>query len=234
MLFRSKYLGKLNVWNYHDILEIVIVFGIAIVLYLAMDHFRFFSRKMPDWLSVEYLVYRPAAHFFLHTCCNFGAQFDSAINKAYLKSGKVSAGVCNYVNMFDASINDAYEKSGGVARRLADRTEQFDTSLNDAYEKSGGVARRLADRTEQFDTSLNEAYEKSGEIAKRMATKTAELDGALDEMYEQSGQRSRSIWERLRGRPSDWNIKNLNFDSLLMALMLGVFLFILYYYTRIT
>ena len=256
--YAVKYLAKLNVWNYQDILEIVIVLGIALVLYLAMDHFRFFSRKMPVWLSVEYLIYKPAAHFFLHTCCNFGAQFDTAINKAYLKSGKVSAGICNYVNMFDASINDAYEKSGGVARRLAERTEQFDSSLNDAYaktggvarrlaerteqfdsslndayEKSGGVARRLAERTEQFDSSLNDAYEKSGEFAKKVATKTAELDGALDDMYEESGQRSRSIWDRLRGRPTDWNIKNLNFDSLLMALMLGVFLFVLIYYSRI-
>ncbi|MDW7651252.1 MAG: proton-conducting transporter membrane subunit [Bacillota bacterium] len=230
--YAVKYLKKLNVWNWTDLQAILIVFGMAIVLYLIMDHYDLFSWKAPDWLSVESIFYRPTARFFLHTCCNFGTQFDSAINKAYLKTGKVTGEMCNYVNMFDASINDAYEKSGGVARKLAERTEQFDTSLNDAYEKSGGVARRMAERTEQFDSSLNEAYEKSGETAKRMARKTAEFDGALDDMYEKSGQRSRSLWDKLRGRPSDWNIKNLNFDSLLMALMLGLFLFILIYYTR--
>lgn len=230
--YAVKYLGKLNVWNWHDIQSILIVLVIAAILYPVMLRTRFFSWKAPHWLSVEYLLYRPAAHFFLHTCCNFGAQFDSAINKTYLKTGKISATVCNYVGVFDASINDAYEKSGGMARRLAERTEQFDGALNDAYERSGGVARRLAERTEQFDGALNDAYEKSGEIAKKLAGKTAEFDGALDDLYEQSGQRSRSLWDKLRGRPSDWNIKNLNFDSLLMALMLGLFLFMMIYYTR--
>lgn len=40
-------------------------------------------------------------------------------------------------------------------------------------------------------------------------------------------------WDSRRGRPSDWNIKNLNFDSFLIALMLGLFLFILVHYTII-
>lgn len=255
--YKVKYLKKLNVWVWPDIKEILIVLVLAVIIYLIIDHYRLMEWKAPKWMSVEYLGYRPAARFFFSTCCNMGAQFDSAINKAYLKTGKISSEVCNYVNMFDASINDAYVKSGGVARRIVEGTEKFDGAINDAYEKSGQVARRLADRTEQFDSSLNNAYEKSGEYAKRMAnktaeldgalddmyeksgeyakrmaTKTAQLDGALDDMYEQSGQRSRSLWEKMRGRPTDWNIKNLNFDSLLMALMLGIFLFVLIYYTK--
>jgi NADH:ubiquinone oxidoreductase subunit 5 (subunit L)/multisubunit Na+/H+ antiporter MnhA subunit len=252
------HLHELNLWNWHDIEGIVVTFAIAAMLYTLMTRFRFFRWQPPRWLSVETLFYIPLTNFFLRTCCNFGTKFDSAINLAYLKTGKVSTGMCRYVGAFDATINDAYEKSGGVARRLAERTEQFDGSLNEAYERSGGVARRLAERTEQFDGSLNEAYEKSGGVARRLAErteqfdtaldeaykksgqmaknladKTAEFDGSLDDLYEQSGQRSRSLWDRLRGHPSDWNIKNLNFDSLLIALMLGLFLFVLIYYTKI-
>ena len=230
--YTVAHIPDVHVFNWYDIKGMLIVLGVAIPLYLILDHYKLMEWKAPDWLSVEYLVYRPAAHFFIHTCCNFGTQFDTAINTAYLKTGKVTAEMCNYVNMFDSSINDAYEKSGGVARRLAERTERFDGALNDAYEKSGSVAKRLAERTEQFDSSLNNAYEKSGEVAKKLANKTAELDGALDDMYEKSGERSLSLWDKLRGRPSDWNIKNLNFDSLLMALMLGLFLFALIYYTK--
>ena len=232
--YKIGYLDHLNVWNWHDIQEMVIVVGLAIVLYLIMDHYRMMEWRAPNWLSVEASFYRPATHFFLHTCTNFSAQFDGAINTVYMKTGKEASKMCTYINMFDSTINEAYEKSGGVAKRLVDRTEQFDTSLNDAYEKSGDFARRLADRTEQFDSSLNDAYEKSGEYAKKMANKTAEMDGSLDEMYEKSGERSKSLWDKLRGRPSDWNIKNLNFDSLLMALMLGLFLFILIYFSTIT
>jgi len=69
-------------------------------------------------------------------------------------------------------------------------------------------------------------------MARQFVDKTAEFDSSLGEAYEQSGEHSRSLWERMRGSQSDWNIKNLNFDSLLIALTLGLFLIILLYYTR--
>ncbi|MFW0861216.1 MAG: hypothetical protein AAGT88_03825 [Dethiobacter sp.] len=124
-----------------------------------------------------------------------------------MQSGKIALEMCKYLTVFDASGNKVYENSGGAARRLAEQAEKFDGVINDAYEKSGGVARNLAD-------------------------KTAVLDGSLNEAYEQSGEHSRSLWERMRGNQSDWDIKNLNFDSLLIALTLGFFLSILIYYTR--
>lgn len=256
--YKIGYLGHLNVWAWADIREMVIVVVLAVALFFVINRYRMMEWKAPKWLSVEALFYRPSFHFILHTCCNFSTKFDQAINTVYLKTGTVSSKMCTYVNIFDTSINDVYEKSGGVAMRLMDRAEQFDSSLNDAYEKSGGFARSMAERTEKFDSSLNEAYEKSGsfarsiaertekfdsslneayeksgEYAKKMANITAQFDDSLDEMYEKSGKRSLSFWQKLRGRPSDWNIKNLNFDSLLMAIMLGLFLFTLIYYTKI-
>jgi hydrogenase-4 component B len=254
--YKVGYLKKLNVWVWPDIKEMVIVITLAVILFLIFERFRLLEWKAPGWLSVEALFYRPVYTLVMHAC-RLSTKFDWAINAVYLKSGDVSAKMCTYVDVFDSSINDAFEKSGGVARRwvdrveqfdssineayersgsiarsMAERTERFDASLNEAYEKSGSIARGLAERTEKFDSSLNEAYEKSGEYAKMMANKTAQFDESLDDMYEKSGKRSLSLWERFRGRPTDWNIKNLNFDSLLMAIMMGVFLFILIYYAN--
>ena len=231
--YKIGYLGHLNVWAWTDIREMVIVVVLAVVLFLVMNRYSMMEWKAPKWLSVEALFYRPSFHFILHTCCNFSTKFDQAINTAYMKSGTVSSKLCTYVNMFDESINEVYEKSGGVAMRVMNRAEQFDSSLNDVYEKSGSFARSMAERTEQFDSSLNDAYEKSGGHAKKLANLTAKFDDSLDNMYEKSGKGSLSFWQKLRGRPSDWNIKNLNFDSLLIAIMLGVFLVVLIYYTNI-
>jgi hypothetical protein len=61
--------------------------------------------------------------------------------------------------------------------------------------------------------------------------KAAQAEDTLDDLYERSRCRTQSLWNRIRIRPSDWNIKNLNFDSLLVALMLALFLFMLLYYT---
>ncbi|MCW3489725.1 complex I subunit 5 family protein [Dethiobacter alkaliphilus] len=257
--YKVAYLENLSVWIWPDIREMVIVVVLAVLLFYVLNRFRLMEWRAPHWLSVEFAFYRPAYHFIVYTCCNFGTKFDATINKVYLKTGDVSNKMCSYVNMFDESINDAYEKSGtfarrvaegterfdssindayektgSLARRMAEGTEKFDTSLNDAYEKSGSYARRMAEGTKRFDSSLNDAYEKSGEYAKKMAQKTAQFDDSLDDMYEKSGQRSRSFWDKLRGKPSDWNIKNLNFDSLLMAIMLVLFFLIIFYFSNIT
>lgn len=174
-------LKEINFFLWYDLKEPLLVFAVAAVMYLVLDHKRIFDWKAPEWLSIEYLLYQPLVRFFLHTCCNFGTSFDSAINRTHLQSGKVASDMSKYITVFDAPINKTIEGSSGLARQLAE--------------------------------------------------KTGEIDSSLDEMHENSGQRSRSLWERMRGSQSDWNIKNLNFDSLLIALMLGLFLFILIYFT---
>jgi len=252
-----KALKEINFFLWYDLQEPLLVFALAALMYLVLDHKRIFDWKAPEWLSVEHSFFLPLSRFFFKTCCNFGTAFDSAINRTYLQSGKIASEMCKYITVFDSSvnkvyessggaarrlaeqaekfdgvINDAYEKSGGVARMIADGAEQFDGVINDAYEKSGGVARKVADGAERLDGVINDTYEKSGQMARQLADKTAELDSSLDEAYEQSGEHTRSLWERMRGSQSDWNIKNLNFDSLLIALTLGLFLFLLFYYTR--
>ncbi|NLM45795.1 MAG: NADH dehydrogenase subunit [Firmicutes bacterium] len=160
-------------------------------------------------------------------------QLDGALNQVYKKSGGAVRRLAGSTEQVDNALNRAYIKSGGAVRRLADHTERLDNSLNRAYTKSGGAVRYLAGHTEQLDTALNRAYEKSGGAAKGLVRKTADFDELLDAAYEQTGKRSRRLWDRLRGQPSDWNIKNLNFDALLVALMLGLLLFIIIYYIRL-
>jgi hydrogenase-4 component B len=254
--YAFKSLKDVNFFLWYDLKEPLLVLGLAGFMYLILDHARAFRWKAPEWLSIEYVFYVPLARFFLQTCCNFGASFDSAINQTYAKTGEVASGMCKYISTFDSSINRAYESTGDAARRMVEKTERFDGAINEAYAVSGQIARRLVDRTSDFDESLDGMYEKSGELARRLADRSADFDPSLDDMYEKSGelarrladrsaefdryddaydepgQRSRSLWERMRGRPSDWNIKNLNFDSLLLALVMGAFLIILIYFTR--
>jgi hydrogenase-4 component B len=256
--YAFKSLKDVNFFLWYDLKEPLIVLVVAALMYLILDHARAFQWKPPEWFSIEYVFYVPLSRFFLQTCCNFGASFDSAINKTYMKTGEVASEMCRYVSTFDSSINKAYESTGDAARRMVEQTERFDGVINDVYETSGKLARKLADRTADFDDSLDDMYEKSGELARRFADRTADFDDSLDDMYEKSGELARrladrtaafdenqedvykktdgsslSLWERMRGRPSDWNIKNLNFDSLLLALMLGAFLVIMIYFARI-
>ena len=113
---------------------------------------------------------------------------------------------CRIVSRLDRDLDQAYEKSGKTGSALVSFTQMFDGAINTAYEKSGNMVKHLAERTEQFDGTAGAANEKKDA-------------------------RPLSRWEKMRGQPGDWNIRNLNFDSLLMALVLGLFLLILIYYT---
>lgn len=54
-----EHLYAINVWNWHDIQGMVVIVGLAVILFWAMNRFKFFSVKFPCWLSVDYLVYAP-------------------------------------------------------------------------------------------------------------------------------------------------------------------------------
>ncbi len=225
------YHSKLTVYNPAGIITALQFLGMGLVAFFALNKVLERGIKPPAWMSMEYLFYGPI-YRTVFRCCRIVSKLDRDLDHIYEMSGKSGSILVSFTQRFDGALNDAYEKSGGMARRLAERAEQFDSALDDAYGKSGELAKKLAGKAAEFDDALDNAYEKSGDVAKKLAGKAAELDGALDGMYEKSGSHSRSLWDRLRGRPTDWNIKNLNFDSFLMALMLGLFLFILIYYTR--
>lgn len=101
--YKIGYLKKLNVWIWPDIREMVIVVVLAVVLFTLINRYRLMEWIAPKWLSVEALLYRPVYHFILHTCCNFGTQFDAAINNVYTRTGKISSTMCTYVDRFDSS-----------------------------------------------------------------------------------------------------------------------------------
>ena len=129
---------------------------------------------------------------------------------------------------FDQGLNDIYDSSGESLRRVAEGTRQFDASLNDVYEESGRVMRKMADGTKQFDEGINDMYEGSGRVMRKMADGTKQFESGED-----AARRNKPIklFGRFEFKPGEFNIKNLNFDTLLLAVMLAVFLIVLIYFS---
>ncbi|RJX26249.1 MAG: hypothetical protein C4554_05990 [Dethiobacter sp.] len=181
-------------------------------------------------------------------------QFDDALNDVYEKTGLTARDLADRTTRFDGALNKAYEITGEAARRMADRTMQFDEALDKTYQRTGEAAMRIADKTMQLDQALDKTYERTGEAAMRIADRTGQLDNALDRGYEKAGastkrliQKGVTMGEEAGGgenaasgskgkrpgyNPLEWNIRNINFDSLLLALMLGLVIFILFYFTK--
>jgi hydrogenase-4 component B len=188
------------------------------------------------------------------TVCRYVGYFDSGLDHFYETSSHSALDMAKKTKRFDDALNAAYEKTSHGARDLADRTTRFDGALNKAYEKTGDTARRMADRTTKFDEALDKTYENTGKAAMRLADRTGQLDRALDQGYEKAGSSTKEFIEKsMKGEgkkqtedpetpqqnakrpgynPLEWNIRNINFDSLLLALMLGLVIFILFYFAR--
>lgn len=175
------------------------------------------------------------------TWCSFIGNFDSGLDRAYERSGELARKLADRSTDMDAKLDDFYEKSGEMARKLADRSKDMDSKIDEFYEKSGEMARKLADRSSDMDSALNEAYQKTGRAAQKLARQTADADKALSQVYDHAGQKARDEMEKRFSEkkrkpglfdPARWSTKNLSVDNLLLVLVLGVVLFIIFYFGR--
>lgn len=174
------------------------------------------------------------------------SRMDRALDQAYSRTGRAARRLVDRTGDLDQALDQAYARTGRVARRLVYRASDLDQALDEAYAKTGRAARRLVDRTGDLDQALDEAYARTGRAARHLVDRTGALDHALDEAYVKSGRAARKLVSRAgysQEKPQDpgleirqgdnrfqWSIKNLNFDTLLLAAVLGVVLFVIFYY----
>ncbi len=108
------------------------------------------------------------------------------------------------------------------------------------------ASRKACELTTLFDTNINTLYESMGRTSKDACNYVGVLDSNLDysdEMPEKSRDGEEKPEEgpekkkefaflgRFQWVPADFNIKNLNFDTLLLAFMLAIFLMTLVYFS---
>jgi hydrogenase-4 component B len=239
--YAMDHLYHFHFFEWHPLEAMLIVVVLALFIYLPGAYRRWFDWKPPWWLSIYAIIYRPITHRFMELTCRAGMLVDSSVDKAYDRSGAAARAWCGYLGNLDSGLDKFYEKSGQAARKLADSSTEVDSRLDNFYEKSGEMARKLADRSTDMDSALNEAYRKTGEAARKVARQTTDVDKALNTVYDQAGRKARDQVEKRfaekkekKGRfdPSQWSTKNLNFDTLLLIMVLGIVLFVIFYFGR--
>ncbi len=191
--------------------------------------------KPPRWLSIESLVFAPAADYAYRMLCSFGSRLDSSVNNFYLRSGYQFFRFCTFIGKVDSSLDEMYLRGGRAAYNFAEKTRAFDGSIERTYEKTGSTVYRLADRGSNAEKALNQAMEEGGKSVQGMARGGKYLDDVLNTSYEKAGEKARQAasetpTEGGRWNPFQWNIQNLNFDTLLLAVVLGIILLVFFYY----
>ena len=221
--------------------------GIAgLLLFLNLAAMLKKGIHLPKWLSIEYLIFNPLGKLLYNRFCQYGMALDSSVNNLYMKSGKSMYELCRYVTSMDKGIDTLFEKSGKAARSLVDKSRYLDQAIDDGYTRTGQAARSLADRSRRLDQAIDESFQRTGQAARSLADRSRRLDQAIDESYQKTGvafrkaatgrkittDPGREKISRFSFNPVEWSTKNLNFDTLLLALLLGAILGVIFYHGR--
>ena len=218
--YASKVVGIYSLDGIWGAVRLIIA---GLLLFLNMAAILQRGIQLPPWVSVEYLIFNPLGKALFKRFCHYGTALDSSVDNLYMKTGRNLYQFCQYITTLDKSIDGAFQKSAEAGRSLAERTRYLDEAIDEGYTKTGDAARKFADRSRSLDESIDEGYVKTGEAMRRMADRT-------DREYEEESESV--IRRRLRFNPIEWTTKNLNFDQLILALLLGAVLVVIFYTGR--
>ncbi len=92
--YSFNYFLKVNFWDRHDLVSMAAVVSIAAVLFTVGTRTRLFDHKLPAWISIEHLIYRPLVGVatFVFTRC--GRIIELAVDGTYLRSTKLLTYYC--------------------------------------------------------------------------------------------------------------------------------------------
>ncbi len=237
--YAMDHLYHFHFFEWHPIEAMVIVIVLALIIYIPGAYRNWFNWQPPPWLSIYALFYQPLTHRLMVFTCKAGLILDSTVDKAYDQSGSAARSMCDYVGSADQKLDKIYHKWGLIGSKLAEKSRDMDSRLDQFYERSGKAARKLADKSAEMDSALDEAYKKTGKAAQKLARQSSELDKAINTAYDAAGRKTKEeVEKRLAGKEekekerSQWTTKNLSFDNLLIILVLGIVLFIIFYFGR--
>jgi len=239
--YAMEHLYHFNFFEWHPLEAMVIVVVLALVIYIPGAYRNWFNWQPPPWLSLYFLFYRPLTNRLMILTCKAGLVLDSTVDNVYNQSGTAARNVCDFVGNVDHELDSFYKKWGLIGSKLAERSKDMDEKLDKLYQRSGKAARKLADKSADMDSALDKAYKKTGKTAQNLAKRSNDLDKALNVAYDKAGKKTRDEVEKhLAGKnkkqdkdESDkWTTKNLSFDNLLLVLVLGIVLFIIFYFGR--
>lgn len=128
--YSIKHLVEVNFWDIHDLQGMVWVVSIAAVLFAAGSLTGFFTKKLPEWLSIEYLFYRPLVNLLMLVFTRSGRALELAVDSAYINSPRLLTYYCISGKILDSAadylIVDTLEPMKKISYRVGQLEKQGD------------------------------------------------------------------------------------------------------------
>jgi len=133
--YSFNYLMKLNFWDRHDLEGMVVIVALAAVLFVVGNRTKLFTRKLPYWLSIEYLVYSPLVSTLLFIYTRAGRALELSVDTTYVNSPRL----LNYYCISGQFVDDAVNKGFYATPVLLGRTSAVAVYLDERLLNSVGM-----------------------------------------------------------------------------------------------
>lgn len=115
----KKYIYDLNFFTWPDIRAILIVLVLVAIIYPLGTKFNLFSLKIPDWVSVEYSLYKPLSALGWKICHFTHRYIDTGVNNAYYFSSRFLRRCTQVISSFEDYLLVFYEGSSDISSKVA-------------------------------------------------------------------------------------------------------------------
>ncbi len=89
-----NYLMGLNFWDSHDLASMAVIIALAAALLFTGRRYNLFTRKLPDWFTIEGLVYAPAVNTALYIFTRAGRLLETSVDRSYIYSPRLLTYYC--------------------------------------------------------------------------------------------------------------------------------------------
>jgi len=101
--YSIKHLLEVNFWDIHDLEGMAWIVAIAAVFFTAGTLTGLFKIKLPGWLSIEQLIYRPLVSLLVLIFTRSGRALELAVDSAYINSPRLLTYYCIGGKMLDSA-----------------------------------------------------------------------------------------------------------------------------------
>lgn len=166
-------------------------------------------------------------------------EIENSIDKAYSSAGNITTKVCHGIGHFEETVNELYNSVGSANEKMCQGITKLDGTYNQAYDNS--IA-HLTD-AEKLSQGINKKQITVLKTCEFMSKHEGEVKLLQDaDLNCKKGncpfapdkkcyKKDLTFWEKLSVNP-DWNLKNLNFDGLIVVSLFTVLLVILVFFSK--
>ncbi|QNO13618.1 NADH dehydrogenase subunit [Alkalicella caledoniensis] len=163
---------------------------------------------------------------------------EKSIDKAYTNAGSITTSMCQGLEHFEETVNKIYESAGTANDKLCQGIDKAESTYNDSLDSLASVHDKVAQLKEKgelkavrmFDLMVKHEGNTANLTDAKIDCKKGHCPFAPDKRCVKIS-KEKSFWEKMAVSP-EWNLRNINFDALIVATLFTIVLLILVFFSK--